>query len=54
MENNSSIAGQLEDIAVEICNNYCKYPETWDAEKEGCDLCESDICINCPLSRLTA
>ena len=43
----------LEEIASEICERYCKYPDTWDEEKEGCDLSESDICKNCPLSLLT-
>ncbi len=47
-----SISKQLEEIANEICNNYCKYPEQWDEEKEGCELCESEYCKNCPLSRL--
>jgi hypothetical protein len=42
----------LEEIASEICNHYCKYPDQWDAEKEGMDLCESEICENCPLNRL--
>ena len=47
-----SIPDFLEDIAQEICEHYCKYPEQWDEEKEGCELCESDICQNCPLNRL--
>lgn len=45
------ITEQLEEIAGEICNNYCKYPDQWDEEKDG-DLSESDICKDCPLSRL--
>ena len=47
-----SISKQLEEIANEICNNYCKYPEQWDEEKEGCELSESEYCTNCPLNRL--
>ena len=47
-----TIASQLEDIAGEICNNYCKYPEQWDEDKEGCDLVDSDICKNCPLNKI--
>lgn len=47
-----SISLELEHIAAEICNNYCKYPERWDAEKEGMELYESAICKNCPLNRL--
>ena len=42
---------QLERIAEDICNHYCKYPDQWDEEKDG-DLSESDICRDCPLSRL--
>ena len=45
------IAEQFANIAEEVCNNYCKYPEQWDEEKEGIELSESDICANCPLSR---
>lgn len=46
------ISTELEKIANEICDKYCKYPDTWDSEKEGMELCESDICKDCPLSRL--
>ena len=42
----------IEDVAKEICECYCKYPEQWDEEKEGMELIESDICANCPLNRL--
>ena len=43
---------QLEQIAEDVCNNYCKYPDIWDEEKEGYELSESDICANCPISKL--
>lgn len=43
---------QIQDIADEICKNYCKYLDIWDAEKEGCELMESDICQECPFNRL--
>ena len=52
-ERGKSITEILNEISEDICNNYCKYPEQWDEEKEGCELCESDICMNCPLSLLT-
>ena len=42
----------LQEIADEICEKYCKYPDTWDEEKEGMELSESEICQNCPLNRL--
>ena len=35
-----------------MCDQYCKYPYEWDAEVEGCELAESDVCKNCPLNRL--
>ena len=43
---------QLAQIAEDFCNNYCKYPDIWDEEKEGYELSESDICANCPISKL--
>lgn len=48
----STVNEIIEDVAREICDHYCKYPEQWDAEKEEMELIDSDICINCPLSRL--
>ena len=47
-----SVAEILQGIADDICDNYCKYPEQWDEEKEGCELCESQICANCPVNKL--
>lgn len=52
MEDVKTITQQIQDITEEICNKYCKYPDIWDEEKEGCELCDSDICANCPLGRL--
>lgn len=46
-----TISELLEEIANEICSNYCKYPEQWDAETMG-ELWDSEICKNCPLNRL--
>lgn len=47
-----TIAQQIQDVVDDMCTNYCKYPETRDEEAEGCDLSESEVCANCPLSRL--
>lgn len=47
-----TISQQMEEIAEAICNNYCKYPDLWDEEAEGCELSESEHCENCPLNRL--
>lgn len=52
MEKQKTITQQIEDIVTDICNNYCKYPDTWDEDREGCELSESEICANCPLGRL--
>ena len=47
-----TITQTLDEIASEICNDYCKYPALWDEEKEGCELSESEICSKCPLGRI--
>ena len=47
-----TIAEQLNAIADDFCRNYCKYPDTWDEEKEECELSESEHCKNCPLGEL--
>lgn len=39
-------------VVEDICNNYCKYPNQWNEEKEGCELSESEVCANCPLNKL--
>ena len=46
-----TVAETLEEVANEICNNYCKYPENWDEETMG-DLFDSEVCAKCPLNRL--
>ena len=47
-----SITEQIEEIKVDICDHYCKHPLIWDEEAEGKPLWESEICENCPLTRL--
>ena len=49
-ENNVRVI--IEQACADFCNNYCKWPDLWDIEKEGMDLCESDHCANCPTMRL--
>lgn len=49
---NRSIPKILEEVVEQICSQYCKYPEQWNIEAAGVELCESDICANCPLNRL--
>jgi len=42
---------ELEEIAEQICDEYCRYPLQWDEEEEGIPLSDSEICRNCPLNR---
>ena len=51
-DNTKTLTEQIEEIKDDICNHYCKYPDIWDEEAEGCELSESDHCRNCPLNRL--
>lgn len=46
-ENISKQAEPTLGVAEAICD---KYPDTWDAEAEGKELSESEICRNCPLN----
>lgn len=52
MEKEKTISQQFEDITREMCEKYCKWPDLWDEEKEGVELCESEHCKNCPLNKL--
>lgn len=52
MKPQKGISKTIEEVKEEICLRYCKYPDTWDEEKEGIYLADSDICMNCPLNRL--
>ena len=52
VDKKKKLSAQLEQIAEDFCNNYCKYPDIWYEEKEGIELSESDICANCPMSRI--
>ena len=40
------------EIMTRMCNEYCKYPDTWDEEEKGCELSDSGICDNCPMNDL--
>ena len=42
----------IEEVKIDMCDKYCKYPDVWDEVKEGCELYESEICKHCPLNRL--
>lgn len=43
----------LQNVTEEMCAHYCKYPDIWDTEAAGYELCESDICKSCPMNLLT-
>ena len=47
-----TITEMLNDIAAQMCTHYCKWPDQWDEEKEGCELAESEICANCPMGKI--
>ena len=51
-DEHTSVVNILEEVVDDICNNYCKWPEKWDEEKEGKELSDSEICDNCPLNKL--
>lgn len=47
-----TVSNIIEEVKTQICNDYCRYPNEFDEEEEGCELSESEICGNCPLNRL--
>lgn len=48
-----SIIEILEEVRDRMCDDYCRYPHEWDEEEhDGQELCDSEICANCPLNRL--
>ena len=52
MNKDRNVVKILNEVVEEICQNYCKYPGTWDEKAEGIELVESDLCKNCPLNLL--
>ena len=53
MAEDKSIKQILEDVFEDMCNNYCKYPYEYNPEDhDGVELWDSEICDNCPLSKL--
>ena len=48
-----NVAQILENVCTDICNDYCKYPHIYKPEEhDDVELCDSEICNNCPLSKL--
>ena len=50
IEPKPSVTKIIEEVVEDMCGKYCKYPLIWDS-RDG-ELCDSDICANCPLNRL--
>lgn len=42
----------IERACAEFCDKYCKWPDLYDEEAEGCQLEDSEHCRNCPTQRL--
>lgn len=41
---------RLENIAAEICDEYCKYPDIY-ADKNELDQILDEVCAQCPFNR---
>ena len=52
MDYNKTVTGIIEEVKLRMCDDYCRYPREWDDEEQGMELCESEICENCPLNKL--
>ena len=43
----------IEECCNEFCNDYCKWPSMYiPEENDGIELCDSDICAECPINKL--
>lgn len=47
-----TISEILDEVKNDMCNDYCKWPNAWDEDKEEIALEDSEQCKNCPLNRL--
>ena len=41
---------EVEKLFEAICDNYCKYPDIYNEDREEIPLSESEICTNCPVT----
>ena len=48
-ENEKTATQIIEEVKAEICDKYCKYPESKDKDQ---DEIIDKICVNCPLGRI--
>ena len=55
-EKKITVMNLLIEVADEICDRYCKYPEICEAERkdpdEAEDLLYEKYCASCPLNKL--
>lgn len=42
----------IEEIKEQICDYYCRFPGMYDKQTEELEMCDTDVCKNCPLNRL--
>lgn len=53
--NDKAITKQLEEIAENICDHYCKYPEKYSIKEKGDDAYDAllnEVCVKCPLNKI--
>jgi hypothetical protein len=48
MKGEKTVTQQIEEIAAQICDKYCKYCESVQDQDELIDK----YCVNCPLMKL--
>lgn len=53
MANEKSISEQLQEIADEFCQNYCKHYHPDKISDEEYTRLLVEVCENCPISKLT-
>ena len=50
-EKEKTIHQMLDDMAKEICEHHCKYPDIWDEEEKGLTMIDA-VCPDCPLCKM--
>lgn len=47
----STVPDIIEEVKIEMCEEYCRFPHEWDEEVEQ-ETLEDGKCVKCPLNRL--
>lgn len=51
-----SVLNELNELAIDVCQNRCKYPEKYDCqdknENENFEKMINEQCDNCPINEL--